>query len=210
VKKHRSTALLETVLAAAMVVAGLSLVVVPLLGPGGLGLEGSLLRPFGPPLSVPAQLLESEREILPAGDYAAGDAVELSGPTIATASVVDPDLPQRIGLVGGSVLLGLTVLGVLALLLQVTRTLRHGDAFVPANARRLSRIAVLVGVGVTSAQLLRQFGAVAVLEAPSVRERVVPVFEVSFLPFVAALGIGVLAEVFRQGAAMREDVEGLV
>ena len=209
-KHYRSAALLESLLAAAMVVVGLALIVAPLLGSGGLGLESSLLRPFGEPLSVPALVLDPVVEGLAPGTYAAGDAVELSGPTVATASVSNPDLVQRAGLVGGRVLQGLTVLGVLVLLLRLTRTLRQGDAFVPANARRLSVIAVLVGVGGTVSQLVHQVGAVAVLEAPSVRDRVAPVFEVSFLPLFAALGIGVLAEVFRQGAALRADVDGLV
>lgn len=37
-----------------------------------------------------------------------------------------------------------------------------------------------------------------------------PTVELSYLPLSAALGVGVLTEVFRQGAALREDVEGLV
>jgi hypothetical protein len=200
--------LLEGLLVAAMVVAVLSMLA-PVLGPGGLGLGSG---PFlGQPLSVDAQL----RDPVPGlggldGTYEAGEAVELSGPTTVRANVYSPSWPQRLGLVGSSVVTGATTLGVLWLLLAITRTLRQGEVFVRGNARRLQRIALLVGAGGMAAQLLHQFGRAAVLEAATVREQVVATFEVSFLPLVAAFGIGVAAEAFRQGAALREDVEGLV
>lgn len=206
----RKAALLETLLAAAMVVVAVSLVMVPLLGPGGLGVGRGPV--FGRVLTVPAQLSAPVPGLpgLDGGTFAAGEAVELGGPTVVTASVFSPSPSQRLGLVGGRVVAGLTALAVLALLLRITRSLRRGEVFAARNARRLSGIAVLVGVGATAAQLLTAFGTVRVLDAATVRGSVTPTFEISFLPLVAALGIGVLAEVFRQGAALREDVEGLV
>ncbi len=126
------------------------------------------------------------------------------------ATVFSPSWDQRLGLVGGRLVGGLTALGVLALLWKITRSLRRGEVFARQNARRLSAIALTVGVGGTVAQLLTAFGTVRVVDAEFVRGSVTPVFELSYLPLLGALGVAVLAEVFRQGAALREDVEGLV
>jgi hypothetical protein len=136
--------------------------------------------------------------------------VELGGLPVVKATVFSPSWDQRLGLVGGRLVGGLTALGVLALLWKITRSLRRGEVFARQNARRLSAIALIVGVGGMAAQLLTAFGTVRVLDAEFVRGSVTPVFGLSFLPLFAALGVGVLAEVFRQGAALREDVEGLV
>ena len=202
--------LLEVGLLLAMVVVAMSLVMVPLLGQGGVGLDGSVIKSLGEPLSVQAELVDPVVEGLAAGTYGAGEAVELSGPTTTTASVSVPDLQQRVGLVGGPVVLGLSALTVLLLLLQIVRTLRRGDPFVHANARRLRRVAAVVAIGGMASELLRGFGTVGVLQASAVSERVVPAAELSFIPLVAALVIGLLAEVFAIGAGLRDDVEGLV
>lgn len=198
--------LLEGVLVVAMLLAAVGGVLLPLLGPGGLDVDRG---PLAGQLSVPAQLQEPVSGLADR-TRSTGQAVELGGPTTVTATVERPTAAQRVGLVGGTVLAGLTALGVLWLLLQIARTLHRGDVFAPLNARRLQLIAGLVGTGGIAAQLLHNSGRAAVLEAPSVREDVVGVFELSFLPLVAAFGIGIAAEVFRQGAALREDVEGLV
>ena len=48
------------------------------------------------------------------------------------------------------------------------------------------------------------------LRHPMVEPYVVQDFSITFAPAIAGLAIAVLAEVFRQGAVLREDVEGLV
>lgn len=195
--------MLETVLAAASVAVVLALVLAPLLGPGGLGLTG------GPQLSVQATLSRPVTDA-PSLLQAPGENVELSGLPQVTATLLSPSYDQRLGLLGGRLIGGLTALGVLLLLWQITRSLRRDEVFARVNARRLTWLAVVLGVGGTLAQLLTAFGTVRVLDAEFVRGSVTPVFELSFLPLLGALGVGVLAEVFRQGAALREDVEGLV
>lgn len=197
----RSTALLETVVAAAMVFVLAGMVLAPLLGPGGLGVTG------GPRLAVEAALID------PVTDRSAvrqGSAVELSGLPRVEVSIREPSLDQRLGLLGGRLLTGLTTLVVLGLLLKVVRSLRRDEVFARVNARRLTRLAVVLGVGGTAAQLLTAFGTVRVLDSEFVRGSATPVFGLSFLPLLGALGVGVVAEVFRQGAALREDVQGLV
>ena len=204
--------LLEVGLLVAMVSVFATLIVVPILGQGGLGLNGSVLMAFGKPLQVQAELAVPVVEGLrPGVEYRRGEAVELSGPSTTTASVQgSPELLQRTGLVGGRLLLGLTALAALGLLLQVVRTLRQGNPFVRANARRLRSVAVVVAVGGSLSQVLTGAGTIAVLSAETVRDRVVPTAEVSFLPLIAALVMGLLAEVFAQGADLRDDVDGLV
>jgi hypothetical protein len=207
--RSRHAVLLETLLAAGVLIATVTLVAIPLLGQGGLGVAGSVWQPFGQPLSVPAQFEAPPPEDGLNGTYERGEAVELSGPTLVTANVFDPSLPQRLGLLGGTVTGGVVTVAVLVLLLQIVRSLRE-EVFVPANARRLQLIALFLAVGGMAAQVLHQVGAAAVLEAERVRDRVTPVFELSFAPLVAALAVAVLGEVFRRGVQLREDVEGLV
>ncbi len=199
----RSTALLETVLAAAMALVLVAFVVLPLLGPGGLGVTA------GPRLSVKATLVPpvTDTSRLQEG---ARDTVQLSGLPLVEATLLEPSADQRLGLLGGRLVGGLTALGVLGLLLQIVRSLQRDEVFARVNARRLGVLAVVLGVGGMAAQLLTAFGTVRVLDADFVPGKAIPVFGFSFLPLLAALGVAVLAEVFRQGAALREDVEGLV
>lgn len=209
-RARRSAALLETLLAAAMVLVTVSLVLIPLLGPGGLGVgTGPVL---GRLPAVQAQLSSALVPQLPVleGTFQEGDAVELGAPVLVTATVFSPSPSQRLGLVGGRVLTGLTALAVLGLLLQIVRSLRRNDVFIPRNAQRLRRLAAALGLGGTAAQLLTAFGMARVVDAAAVRGSLLPVFELSYLPVMGALGVAVLAEAFRQGAALRQDVDGLV
>ena len=203
--------LLEVGLLVAMVAVFATLIVIPILGSPGLGLlQGSVSEAFGKQLSVQAELSIPVVEGLRPGTYGVGEDVELTGPTVTTATIFTPDLWQRTGLLGGRLVLGVTALAALALLLQVVRTLRQGDPFVRANARRLRRVAAVVAVGGTASELLTSFGTIAVLAADTVADRVVPAVEISFVPAVAGLVMGLLAEVFAQGADLRDDVDGLV
>ena len=207
---RRSAALLETLLAAAMVIVALTLVLIPLLGPGGLGVGTGPI--FGRLPVVQAQLSRELGPQLPTleGTFQQGDAIELGAPVLVTATIFSPSPSQRLGLIGGRVLAGLTALAVLGLLLQIVRSLRRNDVFIDRNAQRLRRLAAVLGVGGMAAQLLTAFGTVRVVDAATVRGSVLPVFELSYLPLLGALGVGVLAEVFRQGAALRQEVDGLV
>lgn len=203
--------LLEVGLMAAMVAVFASLIVVPVLGSPGLGLlQGSVSEAFGKQLSVQAELSIPVVEGLRPGTYGVGEDVELTGPTVTTATVGTPDLRQRTGLLGARLVLGATALAALALLFLVVRTLRRGDPFLRANARRLRAVAVVVAVGGTVSELLRGWGTIGVLSADTVRDRVVLGVEISLIPLVAGLVLGLLAEVFAQGADLRDDVDGLV
>ena len=215
--RRSAAALLEVVLIGAIMLVAVMGVVRPLLGPGAL--EVGTGRVFGHYPSVVATMDPTRVRIetdpaLPSlvgrGEVSPGDGVELDLPTRTTVSVYDPDLRQLLGLVGSEVLEGLVTLAVLALLLLLVRSLRRGDPFVPANARRLYAIAAAVGLGGQAAVLLEAWGRQGVLEHPLVAPYVFPDSSLTFVPVLAGLGIAVAAEVFRQGAELREEVEGLV
>lgn len=132
-------------------------------------------------------------------------------PSRTEVVVYQPDFRQRVGLIGTTTLRGLLAIAVLALLLFMVRTLRSGDPFVPANARRIYAIAAIVGIGGPLTDLLGQWGRHGVLEHPRIAPLVVPEsYHLSLLPLAIGLAIAVAAEVFRQGIALRADVDGLV
>ncbi len=205
---------------ALVVIIGLTFVlgvVRPLAGPAVLGVGTGAV--FGSAPTVQAELDSAAVQVrtspsLPTvaggGELVAGDALEMTLPDASTVVVNDPDTRQLLGLVGSEVLAALLAIAVIAMLLAVVRTLRRGDPFVPANARRLYTIAMTVGFGGVAVELLQAWGEFSVLSHPAIEPYVIEGAELSFMPLVAGLGIAVAAEVFRQGAALREEVEGLV
>lgn len=95
-------------------------------------------------------------------------------------------------------------------LLAIVDTVRDGDPFVPANADRLTRMAWL-GVVAHAIGFLMVWPGVHVAEAFSAPGEVVD-FDLDFdgTGLILILVLFVLARVFRQGAAMRDDLEGTV
>jgi len=145
------------------------------------------------------------------GVFPRGDALEFLLPTRTRVQVFDPDVRQRVGLIGTPILRGLLAITVLVLLLLMVRTLRLGDPFVPANARRIYAIAATVGIGGPLVDLLGQWGRHGVLDNPRVAPFVVrESYHLSLLPLAIGVAIAVAAEVFRQGISLRADVDGLV
>jgi DUF2975 family protein len=135
---------------------------------------------------------------------------EFSGPFEAQVNAYAPTAGQRFGLVGSELLASVATILVVVLLLKIVRSLRLGDPFVAANARRLRLIAVVVAVGGMGAGLLRLVGEHLVLSEPAIRPFVEPNYHLSFLPLLASAGVWLLAEVFRRGTLMRAELEGLV
>lgn len=107
----------------------------------------------------------------------------------------------------------LLALAVLWLLLKIVRSVGDGDPFVVANARRMQIMGFVIAIGGVVIEAIRTAAEINALDRV---ERMVPglmtewAFEMSFLPVAAGILLIGLAEVFRQGARLRADVEGLV
>lgn len=133
--------------------------------------------------------------------------VELGGPYTGSVGFPGPSGTQRWAWVTAGPVL---VAAVLWLILRMLRSARRGDPFTPANLRRMQGLAVLVGVGGTlvawSGTLLDRW----LLENSAVAPIVANGYYFSFVPLVGGLLIAALAEVWRRGIQLRDDVEGLV
>jgi hypothetical protein len=211
-----TASVLEGVLALAIVMVVVFGVLRPAIGPAGLGLGSGPV--FGRMPTVDTTLdLESVTvttdpalSTLEGRTVEPGDGVEFAVPTGTEVAVFGPDLRQRLAFVATPVVGGLLAVGVLWLLLRVTHTLRRGDPFVAANARRLYLIAALVGIGGQATALLATWGELGILRHPDVAPYVLVDTSTTIVPLFAGLGVAVAAEVFRQGTLLRADVEGLV
>jgi Protein of unknown function (DUF2975) len=91
-------------------------------------------------------------------------------------------------------------------LLAIVDTVKDGDPFNAENAVRLRKIA-WISMGLELLHLV--VGAVAA-GAFSAGKRIEVGWSFSFTPWLAVLLLFVLAQVFEQGARMREDLEGTV
>lgn len=98
----------------------------------------------------------------------------------------------------------------LALVLSIVRSARHGDPFVRANVRRLWWLAGLFAIGGTSYSVLSGFAEVLMIRRSAVADLAVTRFTVEFLPILVGIAIAGLASVWQVGVGLREDVEGMV
>lgn len=125
----------------------------------------------------------------------------------ADPSIVFPLIPV-LAIMG--IALAMVVLAFLFLrkILRIVETVSDGDPFVPVNADRLTAMAWLM-LGI---QILKiPAGALAVYVATSMREPVAQVdIDIDLSGIVMVIVLFVLARVFREGARMREDLEGTV
>ena len=211
-----SIVILQVLLIVAMASVAYSQVFLPLTGPGGLWSSPGRYAPsvdvtldyrtvLKDPNTSPFRFPETS--YLPPGD----PPLEFLLPTRTHVTVYEPDLRQRVGLIGTTSLRGLLAIAVLLFLLLMVRTLRSGDPFVPANARRMYAIAATVGIGGPLADLLGQWGRHGVLDNPKVAPLIIrESYHLSLMPLAIGVAIAVAAEVFRQGISLRADVEGLV
>jgi hypothetical protein len=189
-----------------------------ILGAAGFGIRGGPV--FGKPMSIQATL-DTPVDVpaaprladSPGGSVDArtgGAAAELTGPYGGNVTLLSPTTEQRV-LYAVSRLAGPVVaLVVIALFLLIVRTIEAGEAFTLGNARRLRWIAAAVSLGALGAQLLWQVVDNYLLASSAAANIVADDIQVSLLPVVAGLGVLGLAEVFRRGALMRADLEGLV
>ncbi|CAL9574168.1 hypothetical protein SUDANB121_04928 [Nocardiopsis dassonvillei] len=159
--------------------------------------------------------LPADTDPLPAPVTVTGEASAHTGQDLVLV-FHDPTPAERL-LLAVPDLLGVAAMVLVAfLLLRMAGTLSAGDPFVPANVRRLYAIALTVITGALSVPFAKAFAGMLLQDR--VVESEAPVlfaFEVTFggatgaLLLAGFLLVG-LAEVFRRGTRMRDDVRGLV
>lgn len=179
--------------------------ITPLLPAGGSGDMNTIT--VWPPEDAPAA-------VPPA--VPAGPEYGIEGARDMTVIFHDPTTAQRFLLVLPALLGQAAAVVVMVNLLRIVRSLDAGDPFTPANVLRLRVIALTVLAGtllVPSADRIAEgFLRSQALGTDHWEISYVLIGEggISFtLVFVALLLLG-LAEVFRRGAQMRNDVRGLV
>ena len=124
-------------------------------------------------------------------------------------------IPAGVIAAGAGLLLGFAAIIIAGIyffwhLLAITDTVRDGDPFIPENANRLTRMG-WIAVGVEVATFLLMIPGYWVLSALADAGQDVT-WESGWdgSSLILILVLFVLARVFRQGAAMREDLEGTV
>lgn len=146
-----------------------------------------------------------------AGHFPAG--VGAQNPVEIAVAVNDPSAAERVVDALPNLLIAAIIIIVCWLVLRLLNDLRRGEPFSAANVRRVRIIAALVGIGaivvsfcesVSNAQLL-----VNRLPANSDMDAVF-IMSVPLPWLVAMLLLAVVAEVYRRGTELRDDVEGLV
>lgn len=99
----------------------------------------------------------------------------------------------------------------LLLLLAMVRSLRVDEPFTMANVYRTTAIGVTLAVAGTLGPLITQLVANSLLESSAAAPLVqTTTFTLSFQWVMVGLIVVAIAEIFRRGAVLRHDVEGLV
>lgn len=177
---------------------------------GGLLVAAPLARMAGIGVSEVRIPVELDRAA-PAPAGLSGDGLAVEGVRDAVLVATDPTVVQRVLAEGPTLLAGGVWLAVMVLVMRMAATLRDGDAFAPANPRRLLAVAGLVLAEAVVVPLVRAVAADRLAaQVPEVHEGVAFGFGVSLMPVVAAFMVAALSEAFRRGAKLREDTEGLV
>lgn len=136
--------------------------------------------------------------------------VELAGWHSMSLYFWGPSIRDRLAYAGPALFVEALALTVLVLLWRVVGTLARGEVFVRDNAHRMVAIGLLVAVGGSASQLLRNLGWADMITHSAAAGIVRAAWSFSFVPLLAGAVILLLAEVFRQGVRMRADVDGQV
>lgn len=145
-----------------------------------------------------------------------GDGISVSAPDTMVITFHDPDTTQRLLLSVPGLMTLLAISIVLVSLLRVAASLNRGDPFVPSNARHVYTVAITV----LAAALL--VPAAETFTHAQLQSMALDSHEIVLLAFTLDAGsapgvlvltgvvLVALAEVFRRGTRLRDDVAGLV
>ena len=124
---------------------------------------------------------------------------------------VDPSAGQRLfALVPGLLVAVLVVLSCWCIVLLL-RTVAAGDPFDPLNVTRLRVVAGALVLGVPVAYVLEVVSDAMVLTSLDVGGLDITfLLEIPWVPMVAGMVVAMVAEAFKAGSRLRDDVDGLV
>lgn len=133
------------------------------------------------------------------------------GPASYAVDAADPSAGQRLlALLPGMLMAGLVVLSCWCIVLLL-RTVASGDPFHPLNVTRLRVVAGALVVGAPVVYLLRVVSDAVVLGGLDLGGLdVLFTLDLPWLPMLAGLVVAMLAEAFKAGSRLRDDVDGLV
>lgn len=127
------------------------------------------------------------------------------------ATLGDPSAGQRLLDLAPGLVLTLVVSVACWIVLGVLRDVASGDTFRPRNVTRLRLLAALVAIGLPVAWFARASADLALLSSLDLGDGFSGVvLDLPWAPVVAGMVIALVAEAFRAGSRLREDVEGLV
>jgi hypothetical protein len=177
----------------------------------------AILNPAPPALEITRKVLRGLRVLNVV--YGVGIAALLVVSFLATDFMVralgsahGPGMDMGVYITGVRLLMLVGIAGagvahvILTRLIEIVDTVEEGDPFVPLNAARIQQIAwwLLGGEG------LHFLAGAAARYASSSGHTVDIDWSFSFTPWIAVLGLFVLARVFEHGTRMRADLEGTV
>ncbi len=183
-------------LIATMWVIGLAGVAANIAGPLWAWARGAALHvPFFSPVTVPEL-----------------DRVGLThGPAAYDLSLAHPSAGQRLLDLAPGVLIAAVSVAACVLVLRVMRPIGAGDPFAPGQVRRLRTLAFVLMIGPVVAMFARlscQGAIVGGLDLGGLDPGVS--LDIPWFPLIVGLFLGLVAEGFKVGAQLRDDVEGLV
>ncbi|MCF2530391.1 DUF2975 domain-containing protein [Yinghuangia soli] len=125
-------------------------------------------------------------------------------------SFADPSFKERVMLALPRLVSAGLALAVVYLLLRVVRTLKAGDPFVPANARRVTAISALVIAFGTLDPIVESLTTGSLIGNSGAQYLIDTGVTFTWPPILIGILVAALSEVFRRGTRLRADVEGLV
>ena len=147
---------------------------------------------------------------LPAAGLPSGVSLQVE-PGDVTLSAWDSTLVEQALARAGYVVLGLGCLLVALLLRPVLTGLERGDPFSPGNARRISLVAVTIAAVALAVPTLNAIAAAEVIRRLGLDpDTVTWHWSLDLAPLLVACLVLAVAESFRRGEQLRDDVEGLV
>ncbi|NMM32880.1 MAG: DUF2975 domain-containing protein [Phycicoccus sp.] len=124
----------------------------------------------------------------------------------------DATFVERLGQALPGLMVAVMTIAIAWLILHLLRSTQAQEPFTTANVKRINTIALAIGLGGMLWQLATAFADNAIYTTGRVPDLDYLPFEATFSPFplFAMFVIALIAEAFRRGVILRNDVEGLV